>query len=73
VARELRTGHFAVTAVTVFELQSGAKTDHARQQIERLLAAMKVLAFNDAAAAPRRRRSGECWKGRECRLAWRTT
>jgi predicted nucleic acid-binding protein len=51
VARELRTGQLTVTAVTVFELQSGAKSDHARQQIERLLAAMRVLAFDDAAAA----------------------
>jgi tRNA(fMet)-specific endonuclease VapC len=51
VERELRTGQLAVTAVTVFELQSGAKSEHARQQIERLLAAMKVLAFDNAAAS----------------------
>jgi tRNA(fMet)-specific endonuclease VapC len=51
VGRELRTGRLAITAVSSFELRSGAKSDRAREQIDRLLAAVQVLSFDEAAAA----------------------
>ncbi|MDX2021261.1 MAG: type II toxin-antitoxin system VapC family toxin [Deltaproteobacteria bacterium] len=45
VELELKTGGFATTAVTVFELLSGARTERQRKAIESLLAAMTVLPF----------------------------
>lgn len=45
VELELKTGAFATTAITVFELLSGARTDRQRKAIDALLAAMTILPF----------------------------
>jgi tRNA(fMet)-specific endonuclease VapC len=50
IALELRAGRLATTSVTVFELQSGARSDRANAVIERLLAAVTVLDFDEGAA-----------------------
>ncbi len=49
VARGLETGALATTAVSVFELLSGATTDKATESIEALLAALFILPFDPAA------------------------
>ncbi len=49
IALELRSGALATTAISVFELLSGARSERARMQIERLLAALSVLPFDAAA------------------------
>lgn len=46
----LEAGTLATTAVSVFELLSGAPSDHAREQTERLLSALPVLPFDAEAA-----------------------
>lgn len=45
VARELETRSFATTAITAFELRSGARTVNQRRSIDALLGAMTVLSF----------------------------
>jgi predicted nucleic acid-binding protein len=55
VAEALETGQLATTAVTAFELRSGAHTDRLRSAVERLLAPLEILPFDDTAA----RRAGE--------------
>lgn len=55
VADAIATGQLATSAVTAFELRSGADTDRSRAAIERLLAPVEILPFDDAAAA----RAGE--------------
>lgn len=45
VAAELGTRAFATTAVTVFELRSGARTARHRRAADALLAAMTILPF----------------------------
>lgn len=47
---ELGSGVLATTAITVFELRSGAKSTAAAEQIETLLAGIAILPFDDAAA-----------------------
>lgn len=39
----IETGSLATTAISAFELLSGAATEHTRQQVERLLAALTIL------------------------------
>lgn len=43
VAIELRSRHFATTAITAFELRSGVRTAREATAVETLLAAMTVL------------------------------
>ncbi|MPZ24179.1 MAG: PIN domain-containing protein [Dehalococcoidia bacterium] len=50
IALELRTTSLATTTVSVFELLSGAKSERARRQIERLLGAVSLLGVDDSAA-----------------------
>ena len=45
VAIELQTGSFATTAITAFELRSGAHTPRQKKAVETLLEAMTVLPF----------------------------
>jgi predicted nucleic acid-binding protein len=61
IRRELATGALATTAITVFELLSGAGSDRARRQVEALLAAFRVVPVDEAAgrAAARIRRDLE--------------
>lgn len=50
VALELEAGGLATTAVSLFELESGARTERAREQVTRLLTALRILPFDEAAA-----------------------
>lgn len=50
IAEALAAGQLATTAVTAFELRSGADTDRTRAAIEQLLAPLEILPFDDAAA-----------------------
>ncbi len=50
IALELRAGALATTAITVFELLSGARAKRVKDPVERLLAALIVLPFDEAAA-----------------------
>ncbi len=50
VHRELGTGALATTAVTAFELRSGARREKERDAVEKLLAAMPILPLDDEAA-----------------------
>lgn len=52
VAFELGTGTLATTAITVFELGSGARTKRQRASVDALLGALRVLRL-DAEAAER--------------------
>ncbi len=45
VARELETRSFGTTAITAFELRSGARTSNQRKGIDTLLDAMTLLSF----------------------------
>lgn len=47
---ELGTGKLATTVITVFELLAGARTDRERAKVELLLAALRPLPMDDAAA-----------------------
>ena len=47
---ELGAGALATTAITVFELRSGAKSTTASEQIETLLAGLTILPFDEKAA-----------------------
>jgi predicted nucleic acid-binding protein len=61
IGLELETGGLATTAVSAFELRSGAKSEEAVGAIETLLAAMTILPFDEGAAerAARARRELE--------------
>jgi predicted nucleic acid-binding protein len=50
VAEALAAGTLATTAVTAFELRSGADSDRARAAIGLLLAPLEILPFDQAAA-----------------------
>ena len=50
IGLELETGGLATTAVSAFELRSGAKSAQAAGAIETLLAAMTILPFDEGAA-----------------------
>jgi len=50
VALELETRSFATTAITAFELRSGARTVNQRRSIDALLDAMTVLSFGSEEA-----------------------
>ncbi|MFL5272295.1 MAG: type II toxin-antitoxin system VapC family toxin [Anaeromyxobacteraceae bacterium] len=45
VAKELATRSFGTTAITAFEIRSGARTARQRRSIDTLLEAMTVLSF----------------------------
>jgi predicted nucleic acid-binding protein len=50
VALELKTGQLATTAVNVFELRSGSRTPAERAKVEKLLAPLVILDFDNNAA-----------------------
>ncbi len=50
IANELKKTTLGTTTVTVFELLSGAKTAASRKKIQKLLGAMRIFAFDQAAA-----------------------
>jgi predicted nucleic acid-binding protein len=50
VALELQTGRLATTSVSVFELRSGARTARERGQVDALLEALTLIAFDGPAA-----------------------
>lgn len=50
VSHELGTGALATTAVTAFELRSGARREKERAAVEKLLSAMPILALDEDAA-----------------------
>jgi len=50
IALELKTGALATTAVSVFELLSGAKKQKERTLVESLLSALRVLPLDSLAA-----------------------
>jgi predicted nucleic acid-binding protein len=50
IAEALAVGQLATTAITAFELRSGADTDRTRAAVEQLLAPLEILPFDDAAA-----------------------
>jgi tRNA(fMet)-specific endonuclease VapC len=47
---ELRAGGLATTAITAFELRSGARTARESEKVETLLAALSILPFDDDCA-----------------------
>jgi len=47
---ELSTGGLATTAISVFELRSGARSDRAAAQVETLLAPLNILSLDEQAA-----------------------
>jgi predicted nucleic acid-binding protein len=51
IALELKAGGLATTAVTVFELRSGARSAAEERKVEQLLAALTVLGLDSEAAA----------------------
>jgi tRNA(fMet)-specific endonuclease VapC len=51
IAEGLRMRSLATTAITVFELLSGARSKRQRSSVGALLAAIPVMAFDQAAAA----------------------
>lgn len=70
VTLELQSGMPATTAVSAFELGSGARSEHAREQVARLRAALPILPFDEAAAeAAARARSGLEAEGRPIGMA----
>lgn len=46
----LEKGELATTTISLFELLSGARAKRARDKVEKLLAALTILPFDDAAA-----------------------
>lgn len=50
VADAIRAGSLATTAISVFELQSGARTETEREKVDKLLAPITLLPFDDLAA-----------------------
>jgi len=51
IALELETGLLFTTAITVFELLSGARDPREREVVGRLLAALRILPLTEPAAA----------------------
>ncbi len=62
VSREIQGGTLATTAISVFELLSGAKTGRARDSVDKLVRAVRILPLDEAsgtaAAAIRRELEG---------------
>ena len=50
VAAALRAGSMATTAISRFELLSGARTQREREKVALLLGPMPILSFDDSAA-----------------------
>jgi len=50
VTEGLDTGTLATTTVTVFELLSGVRSDREREPVQRLLAPLTILPFDESAA-----------------------
>jgi len=50
LAREIRAGTLCTTAVSVFELLSGARSPAEREIVRALLRALKILPFDNGAA-----------------------
>ena len=50
IAEALAAGQLATTAITAFELRSGADTDRTRATIDQLLAPLEILPFDQQAA-----------------------
>ena len=50
VAVELKTGSFATTAITLFEIRCGAHSARQRKSVDALLAAMTILPFGSEEA-----------------------
>mgnify|MGYP001584394262 CR=1 FL=1 len=50
IALELRTGRLATTAINVFELLSGARSEVEREKVERLVGALTILPIDDEAS-----------------------
>jgi tRNA(fMet)-specific endonuclease VapC len=50
VALEIRSGVLATTAISVFELEAGAKTKSERQKVADLLGALRILPLEEDAA-----------------------
>ena len=50
VELELRSGSFATTAITAFEIRSGARTEKQRKSVDTLLEAMTILPFGSEEA-----------------------
>ncbi|MSR21115.1 MAG: type II toxin-antitoxin system VapC family toxin [Gemmatimonadetes bacterium] len=50
IALELTSGALATTAITAFELRSGARSPRAAAQVEQLLAALPIIPFDERAA-----------------------
>lgn len=48
--RALESGTLATTAITAFELRSGARSEKVSQKVETLLAALEIFPFDEAAA-----------------------
>jgi tRNA(fMet)-specific endonuclease VapC len=48
---EIATGRLATTAINAFELLSGARSARERERVATLLAALKILPFEEQAAA----------------------
>lgn len=63
VALELERGDLATTSVNSFELLSGARNQPSLSKVERLLAPMRIVPFDDKAA----RVAGEIRRGLEAK------
>ena len=50
IAHEIRAGRLATTAINLFELLAGARTDRERHKVEKLLEALDILTFGETAA-----------------------
>lgn len=50
VVEEVQSGRLATTAVTAFELLSGAREERARSAVEALLATLTILPLDEAAS-----------------------
>lgn len=50
IDRALESGALATTAITAFELRSGARSEETSGKVETLLAALLILPFDEAAA-----------------------
>ncbi len=50
-SREIQSGTLATTTITVFELFSGAKTGRARDSVEKLLWALRILPLDEESGA----------------------
>lgn len=50
IQTELETGRLATTVISVFELLSGTRSERQRRKVETLLAALRILPLDEAAA-----------------------